>query len=142
MKAVDILLVEDNPGDIRLTQEAMKEARLTNTLHVARNGVQAMDFLHQRGEFQEAPRPDLVLLDLNLPQLSGREVLKQMKDDAVLRRIPVIVLSTSEANRDVLESYDLHANCYINKPVDFDEFLRLLVSIESFWFQLVKLPTQ
>lgn len=142
MKAVDILLVEDNPGDIRLTQEAMKEARLTNTLHIARNGVQALDFLHQRGEFAEAPRPDLVLLDLNLPQLSGREVLKQMKDDAELRRIPVIVLSTSEANRDVLESYDLHANCYINKPVDFDEFLRLLVSIESFWFQLVKLPTQ
>ncbi len=142
MKAVDILLVEDNPGDIRLTQEAMKEARLTNTLHVARNGVQALDFLHQRGEFAAAPRPDLVLLDLNLPQLSGREVLKQMKDDAELRRIPVIVLSTSEASRDVLESYDLHANCYINKPVDFDEFLRLLVSIESFWFQLVKLPTQ
>lgn len=141
MKVADILLVEDNPGDIRLTQEAMKEARLSNTLHVARNGLQAMSFLRQEGEYAEAPRPDLVLLDLNLPRLSGREVLKLMKDDPDLRRIPVIVLSTSEANRDVSESYDLHANCYINKPVDYDEFLRVVNSIECFWFQLVKLPS-
>lgn len=140
MKIVDILLVEDNPGDVRLTQEAMKEAKLSNTLHVARNGLQALDFLRQQGEFMAAPRPDLVLLDLNLPRLSGREVLKEMKDDANLRRIPVIVWSTSEAHRDVLESYDLHANCYINKPLDFDQFLRVVHSIESFWFQLVKLP--
>lgn len=142
MKIVDILLVEDNPGDIRLTQEAMKEAKLSNSLHVVRNGVQAMEFLHQEGEFAEAPRPDLVLLDLNLPRLSGREVLKRMKEHAQLRRIPVIVLSTSDAHRDVIESYDLHANCYINKPVDFDEFLRVVQSIECFWLQLVKLPNQ
>lgn len=141
MKVADILLIEDNPGDIRLTQEAMREAKLTNTLHIAKNGVQAMDFLRQRGDFESAPRPDLVLLDLNLPRLSGREVLRQMKDDADLRRIPVIVLSTSGANRDVAESYDLHANCYINKPVDFDEFLKVVQSIECFWLQLVKLPT-
>lgn len=142
MKIVDVLLVEDNPGDIRLTQEAMKEAKLTNTLYVARNGMDAMDFLNKQGSFIDAPRPDLVLLDLNLPRLSGREVLKRMKDDPDLRRIPVIVLSTSDAHRDILESYDLHANCYINKPVDFEEFLKVVQSIECFWFQLVKLPRE
>lgn len=142
MKIVDVLLVEDNPGDIRLTQEAMKEAKLTNTLYVARNGMDAMDFLNKQGSFVDAPRPDLVLLDLNLPRLSGREVLKRMKDDPDLRRIPVIVLSTSDAHRDILESYDLHANCYINKPVDFEEFLKVVQSIECFWFQLVKLPRE
>jgi CheY-like chemotaxis protein len=141
MKEIDILLVEDNPGDIRLTQEAMKEAKLTNTLHVTRNGIQAIEFLRREGEYAGSPRPDLVLLDLNLPRLSGREVLRVMKDDPNLRRIPVIVLSTSDANRDVRESYDLHANCYINKPVDFDDFLRVVSSIECFWLQLVKLPT-
>ena len=140
MKTADILLVEDNPGDVRLTQEAMREARMSNTLHVARHGAEAMDFLRQSGDFKDAPRPDLVLLDLNLPRLSGREVLKQMKDDPELRRIPVIVLSTSDAQRDVAESYDLHANCYINKPVDFDEFLKVVQTIEFFWFHLVKLP--
>jgi chemotaxis family two-component system response regulator Rcp1 len=140
MKVLDILLVEDNPGDIRLTQEAMREAKMSNNLHVTKNGMAAMDFLRRRGDFPEAPRPDLVLLDLNLPRLSGREVLKQMKDDPELRRIPVIVLSTSDAQRDVSESYDLHANCYINKPVDFDQFLGAIDLIEKFWFGLVKLP--
>lgn len=140
MRVLDILLVEDNPGDIRLTQEALRETRMPSTLHVAKNGVAAMDFLRRRGEYSDAPRPDLVLLDLNLPRLSGREVLKQMKDDPHLRRIPVIVLSTSEAQRDVTESYDLHANCYINKPVDFEQFLRVISMIEQFWFGLVKLP--
>ena len=140
MRVLDILLVEDNPGDIRLTQEALRETRMPSTLHVAKNGVAAMDFLRRRGEFSDAPRPDLVLLDLNLPRLSGREVLKQIKDDPHLRRIPVIVLSTSEGQRDVTESYDLHANCYINKPVDFEHFLRVISAIEQFWFGLVKLP--
>lgn len=140
MRVLDILLVEDNPGDIRLTQEALRETRMPSTLHVAKNGVAAMDFLRRRGEYSDAPRPGLVLLDLNLPRLSGREVLKQMKDDPHLRRIPVIVLSTSEAQRDVTESYDLHANCYINKPVDFEQFLRVISMIEQFWFGLVKLP--
>ncbi len=140
MKIVDILLVEDNPGDIRLTQEAMREAKMTNSLHVAKNGASAMDFLRRLGEFENAPRPDLVLLDLNLPRKNGKEVLKEMKDDPQLRRIPVIVLSTSDAHRDVTDSYDLHANCYINKPVDFDDFLKVVQSIECFWFHMAKLP--
>lgn len=140
MKVLDILLVEDNPGDIRLTQEAMREAKMTNSLHVAKNGASAMDFLRRQGEFEGAPRPDLVLLDLNLPRKNGKEVLKEMKDDPQLRRIPVIVLSTSDAHRDVTDSYDLHANCYINKPVDFDDFLKVVQSIECFWFHMAKLP--
>lgn len=140
MKPAEILLVEDNPGDVRLTKEALREVGMSNPLHVARHGLEALDFLRQSGDFKDAPRPDLVLLDLNLPRLSGREVLKQMKDDPALRQIPVIVLSTSDAHRDVSESYALHANCYINKPVDFDDFLRVVQSIECFWLRLVKLP--
>ncbi len=141
MKMVDILLVEDNPGDIRLTQEAMREAGMNNALHVAKNGHSALNFLRREGEFENAPRPDLVLLDLNLPKMNGKEVLRAMKDDSHLRRIPVIVLSTSDAIRDVLDSYDLHANCYINKPVDFDDFLRVVQSIGYFWLETAKLPT-
>lgn len=140
MKVIDILLVEDNPGDIRLTQEAMKEAKMSNALHVAQNGASAMDFLRRHGEYQNAPRPDLVLLDLNLPRKNGKEVLREMKDDPELRRIPVIILSTSDAARDVKDSYDLHANSYISKPVDFDDFLRVVQSIECFWFHMAKLP--
>ncbi len=140
MKVLDILLVEDNPGDIRLTQEAMREVKMTNALHVTKNGALALDFLRRQGDFENAPRPDLVLLDLNLPRKNGKEVLKEMKDDPQLRRIPVIVLSTSDAHRDVTDSYDLHANCYINKPVDFDDFLRVVQSIECFWLRMAKLP--
>lgn len=142
MKPVDILLVEDNPGDVRLTQEAMREVGMSHTLHVARHGAEAMDFLSQCGDFIDAPRPDLVLLDLNLPRLNGREVLKQMKNDPELRRIPVIVFSTSDAQRDVADSYDLHANCYIIKPVDFDEFLEVVRTMDRFWFRLVKLSRE
>jgi CheY-like chemotaxis protein len=139
-EAIDILLVEDNPGDVRLTREALRDARIHNRLFVARDGVEALDFLYRRGEHAEVPRPDLILLDWNLPRKNGREVLEEIKVDPVLRRIPVVVLTTSEAEEDVLRAYDLHANCYIPKPVDLGRFLRIVQSIESFWLSVVKLP--
>jgi chemotaxis family two-component system response regulator Rcp1 len=141
-KPIDILLVEDNPGDIRLTQEAFKSGKVRNKLYITRDGAEAMDFLHQRGKFQDVPRPDLILLDLNLPKKDGREVLVEIKDETDLRRIPVVVLTTSKSDEDILHSYDLHANCYIPKPVDLDEFVRVIRSIESFWLTIVKLPNQ
>jgi CheY-like chemotaxis protein len=139
-EAIDILLVEDNPGDVRLTREALRDARIHNRLFVARDGVEALDFLYRRGEHAEVPRPDLILLDWNLPRKNGHEVLQEIKADPVLRRIPVVVLTTSEAEEDVLRAYDLHANCYIPKPVDLGRFLRIVQSIESFWLSVVKLP--
>ena len=139
-KQIDILLVEDNPGDVRLTQEALKEGKLINTLHVAADGVEAMDFLRCRGKFIDAPSPDLVLLDLNLPRMDGREVLQEIKNDPLLKRTPVIVLTTSSAEEDIFKAYDLHANCYITKPVDFLTFAKVVESIENFWFTIVKLP--
>ena len=135
IKPVQILLVEDNPGDVRLTQAALSEGKVKNDLYVARDGVDAMQFL-RRG----TPRPDLVLLDLNLPRKSGREVLKEIKDDPELRRIPVIVLTSSEAEEDILRSYSLHANGYVTKPVDFAKFVQVMKIIEEFWFGTVKLP--
>ena len=137
---VDILLVEDNPGDVRLTQEALREGKVVNRLHVARDGNDALGFLRREGEHAAAPRPDLVLLDLNLPGLDGREVLAEMKGDPGLRRIPVVVLTTSEADEDIARSYDLHANCFVTKPVDMEQFLRIVRSIEDFWLRVVKLP--
>ena len=137
---LDILLVEDNPGDVRLTQEALKENKLHNNLHVTRNGVEAMAFLRQEGKYAEAPRPGLVLLDLNLPRKDGREVLAEMKGDETLRRIPVVILTTSQAEEDILKTYDLHANCYITKPVDLDRFIKVIQSIKDFWLAIVKLP--
>jgi chemotaxis family two-component system response regulator Rcp1 len=137
---LDILLVEDNPGDVRLTQEALKENKLHNNLHVTRNGVEAMAFLRQEGKYAEAPRPGLVLLDLNLPRKDGREVLAEMKSDEALRRIPVVILTTSQAEEDILKTYDLHANCYITKPVDLDRFIKVIQSIKDFWLAIVKLP--
>ena len=137
---VNILLVEDNLGDIRLTQEAFREARITNTVWTAQDGEEAMDFLRQAGRHAGAPRPDVVLLDLNLPKKDGREVLEEIKSDPELQRIPVIVLTTSSADRDVLLSYDLHANCYIKKPIEYDEFMRAIRGIENFWFTIVRLP--
>jgi chemotaxis family two-component system response regulator Rcp1 len=139
-RPIEILLVEDNPGDIRLTQEALHEAKIANNLHVATDGVQALRFLRREEEHAEAPRPDLILLDLNLPKMTGREVLESVKEDAELRRIPVVVLTTSEAEEDIVRSYELHANAYIKKPVDFASFVEVVRVIEDFWFSVVRLP--
>ena len=139
---IDILLVEDNPGDVRLTQEALKEAKVRNNLHVVEDGVEAMAFLKREGEYASAPLPDLILLDLNLPRKDGREVLEEIKQDDQLKRVPVVVLTTSQAEEDILRSYNLHANCYVNKPVDLDEFIKIVKSIEDFWLTIVKLPTE
>jgi len=139
---VEILLVEDNPGDVRLTQEALRESKVNNNLHVVNDGVQAMAFLHREGQFSAVPRPDLVLLDLNLPKKDGREVLTEIKANPALKRIPVVILTTSRAEEDVLRTYDLHANCYITKPVDFDQFMNVVKVVEDFWFTVVRLPPQ
>ncbi|ADE14589.1 response regulator receiver [Nitrosococcus halophilus Nc 4] len=137
---IEILLVEDNPGDVRLTQEALKEAKVQNQLHVVEDGVAAMEFLHQEGQYADVPRPDLILLDLNLPKKDGREVLQEIKQDPVLKRIPVVVLTTSRDEEDILKSYDLHANCYVTKPVELDEFIQIVRSIDNFWLTIVRLP--
>ncbi len=141
MRPIEILLVEDNPGDVRLTQEALGEAKVRNNLAVARDGVEALSYLRREPPFQDATRPDLVLLDLNLPRKDGREVLSEIKADPELRRLPVVVLTTSAAEKDVFESYNLHANCYITKPVDLDQFVGIVSSIEDFWLTIVKLPS-
>jgi chemotaxis family two-component system response regulator Rcp1 len=136
---IEILLVEDSPADVRLTKEAMKDARVRNNVHVASDGVDALDFLHKRGRHASAPTPDLILLDLNLPRKDGREVLEEIKHSQELRRIPVVVLTTSQAERDVLTSYQLNANAYVTKPVDLEQFLAAVKSIEGFWLEVVKL---
>jgi len=138
----EILLVEDNPSDVRLTVEVMKEGKLSNNLHVVGDGEEAMEFLLQRGPYSGMPRPDLILLDLNLPKKDGREVLAQIKATESLRRIPVVILTTSKAEEDIFRTYDLHANCYITKPVDFDQFVRVVEHIENFWLTVVALPTR
>jgi two-component system, chemotaxis family, response regulator Rcp1 len=137
---IRILLVEDSPGDVRLTQEVLRDAKIANDLHVVDDGESAMAFLLQTGEFADIPRPDLVLLDLNLPRKDGREVLLEMSQDEDLRAIPVIVLTTSSAEEDILSSYQLSANAYIPKPIDLDEFIRVVRSIETFWLSIVRLP--
>jgi CheY-like chemotaxis protein len=137
---IDILLVEDNPGDIDLMKEALEGAKVWNRLHVAEDGEQALDFLFQRGQYTEAPRPDLILLDLNLPKRDGREVLEEIRADADLTEIPIVILTTSQADEDVARAYRLHANCYIAKPVSFTQFLRVIQAIEDFWLTVVKLP--
>jgi two-component system, chemotaxis family, response regulator Rcp1 len=139
-RPIHVLLVEDSPGDVRLTREAMRQAKVHNELHVARDGEDAMAFLRREGAHAQAPTPDLVLLDLNLPRKDGREVLAEMKDDEDLRRIPVIVMTTSAAEADVVASYDCHANAFITKPVDFERFIEVVRSIESFWLSVVHLP--
>ncbi len=139
-KHIEILLVEDSPADILIAHEALSEAKLLNTIHEAVDGVEALDFLHQRGKFASAPRPDLILLDLNLPRKNGREVLEEIKLDPGLMTIPVVVLTTSSAEEDILRSYNLHANCYVVKPVDFHEFIKAVQSIRHFWFSVVTLP--
>ncbi|MGA2916852.1 MAG: response regulator [Sedimentisphaerales bacterium] len=140
VKAVEILLIEDSPGDVRLTVEALKEAKVANNLSIVQDGVEAMDFLRQKGSYKDAARPDIILLDLNLPRKDGREVLAEIKSDSNLKRIPVVVLTTSRAESDILKAYDLHANCYITKPVDFKQFMTVVKSIEDFWLTVVKLP--
>jgi two-component system response regulator len=137
---IEILLVEDNPGDVELTKEALEGAKVCNRLHVVDDGAKALDFLVKKGEYADVPRPDLILLDLNLPKKDGREVLTQIKADPLLADIPVVVLTTSQAEEDILRAYKLHANCYITKPVDFKQFLVVVKAIEDFWLTVVKLP--
>jgi two-component system, chemotaxis family, response regulator Rcp1 len=139
---IDILLVEDNPGDVKLTIEALKEAKVLNHLHVVVDGVEAMAFLRREDRFADRPRPDIIFLDLNLPRKSGREVLAEIKSDPSLRRIPVVVLTTSQAEQDILSSYDLHANCFITKPVDLEQFFEVVRTVEGFWLSVVKLPRE
>lgn len=141
-RAINILLIEDNPGDARLTLEAFRDAKVPNDVQVVVDGVEAMAFLHREDKYANAPRPDLILLDLNLPRKDGRQVLDEIKHDESLRRIPVAILTTSRADNDILASYNLHANCYVTKPVDFDEFIRVVRGIEEFWLSIVKLPMQ
>ncbi len=139
-EVMQILLVEDNPGDIRLTQEALKEGTIKNVLNVVKDGVEALDYLKKKGKFMNSPTPDIILLDLNLPRKDGREVLAEIKTDEYLKLIPVIILTTSDADQDILRSYKLHANCFITKPVDLDQFIFIIRQIETFWFTVVKLP--
>jgi two-component system, chemotaxis family, response regulator Rcp1 len=141
-RPIEILLVEDNPGDVRLTKEALREGKVANNLSVAADGVEALAFLRREGAHKNAARPDLVLLDLNLPRKDGRQVLAEIKNDAELRRIPVVVLTTSKAEEDILKTYDLHANCYIAKPVDLEQFIRVVKSIDDFWLTVVRLPPE
>lgn len=137
---VHVLLVEDNPADVRLTREVLADGKITNTLHVVADGEEAMAFLRNKGPFASAPRPDLILLDLNLPRKDGREVLAEVKSDPSLKLIPVVILTTSRSDRDILESYNLHANCYISKPVDLLQFMEVVRTIEDFWLSIVRLP--
>lgn len=139
-KVIDVLLVEDDPGDVLMTREAFEDNKVVNRLQVVSDGVSALTFLRKEGEFADAPTPDLVLLDLNLPRMDGREVLEAMKSDEQLRSIPVVVLTTSEAEEDVVRSYSLHANAYVTKPVDFDRFIEVVRQIDEFFVEVVRLP--
>ena len=140
-RPVNILLIEDNPGDVRLTQEAFKEGRIAINMEVTMDGVEAIKFLRKEPPYEDKFTPDLILLDLNLPKRDGREVLKEIKSDDYLRRIPIVILTTSNAEQDILKSYNLHVNCYINKPVDFDQFFEIIQKIEDFWLSTAILPT-
>ena len=137
---IKILMVEDNPGDARLAEEALKDSKINNSLYHVEDGVEAMRFLRRQAEYSDAPQPDLVLLDLNLPRKDGREVLAERKEDPKLKLVPVVVMTTSEAERDLVKSYDLHANAYVVKPIDLERFIEVVQSIEVFWFTIVKLP--
>lgn len=139
-RPIEILLIEDNPGDVRLTQEVLKEAKVSNNLSVVQDGVEALAFLHREGRHEDAPRPDIILLDLNLPRMDGRELLAEIKADQALMHIPVLVLTTSEADADVLKAYNLHANCYIVKPLELDRFIEIMEAIELFWLNIAELP--
>lgn len=141
-RPIEILMVEDNPGDVRLTQEVLKDAKMSNTLRVVEDGAAALDFLYRRNGYGDAPRPDLILLDLNLPRKNGREVLEEIKQDPDLKTIPVVILTTSQAEEDIVRAYSLHANCYITKPVDFAQFTKIVRTIEDFWLSIVTLPSR
>ncbi len=140
LKSIDILLVEDSLGDAELAKEALEESKLKNTLYIVEDGQEALDFLYKKGKYENVPRPDLMLLDLNMPKVDGREVLKIVKNDEHLRSIPVVILTTSRAEEDIIKSYNLHANCYISKPLNLDKFLEVVNAIESFWLSIVTLP--
>jgi len=140
MKVIDILVVEDNPGDARLIREVLDENKIFNSLYIARDGIEAMDFLNNNGKFKTAPKPDLIVLDLNLPRKDGREVLAEIKTDDKLKYIPVVIMTISQAEEDIMKSYNLHANCFITKPIDLTQFIKVVKSIEDFWFYVVKLP--
>ncbi len=142
LKPVVILLAEDNPADVRLTQEVLKDSKIVNSLCTVPDGVEAMAFLRRQGKYADAPRPDLILLDLNMPRKDGREVLAEVKGDPDLKRIPVVVLTTSKAEEDIARAYDFNANCYVNKPVDLDQFINIVKLIEGFWLSIVELPPQ
>ncbi|MER3493056.1 MULTISPECIES: response regulator [Fischerella] len=139
---IEILLIEDNPGDVELTKIALEDSKISVNLNIVEDGVEAIAFLRREGKYANVPHPDIVLLDLNLPKKDGREVLAEIKADEKLKRIPVVVLTTSQAEEDVLKVYNLSANCYITKPVDFDQFVKIVQSIENFWFTIVKLPPE
>ena len=141
LRPVEILLVEDSPADVRLTKEALRESKIINRLNVATDGVDALDYLRKQGRYADVKRPDLILLDLNLPRKNGRQVLAEIKEDPELRRIPVVVITSSRAEEDVVRSYDLHANCYVNKPIDLEQFVEVVRSIENFWLGIVTLPS-
>jgi len=140
MKVIDILVVEDNPGDARLIREVLDENKIFNSLYIARDGTEAMDFLNNTGKFKTVPKPDLIILDLNLPRKDGREVLAEIKTDDKLKHIPVVIMTISQAEEDIMKSYNLHANCFITKPIDLTQFIKVVKSIEDFWFYVVKLP--
>jgi len=139
-KAVEILLIEDNPGDVRLTIEALKESKIINHLEIVEDGIEALSFLKKEGIYKDKSRPDLIILDLNLPKKDGREVLAEIKSDNLLKQIPIVILTTSEAEEDIVKSYELHANCYITKPVNMDQFIKVVKSVGEFWFSIVMLP--
>lgn len=141
-RPAEFLLVEDNPGDVRLTQEALRESKVRNNLSIVGDGQEALAFLRREGRYADAPRPDVILLDLNLPKKDGREVLADIKADPSLKRIPVVIITSSEAEQDIVKSYDLHVNCYVSKPMDLDQFVRVVQSIETFWLTIVKLPSE
>ena len=140
VNSIDILVVEDNPGDARLIKEVLADCIINNTLYIVKDGVEALDFLYQKGDFSNVPTPDFIILDLNLPKKDGREVLSEIKSDEKLKVIPVIVMTTSQAEEDILKMYILHANCFITKPIDLNQFVKVIHSIEEFWFSIVKLP--
>ena len=140
LRPIEVLMVEDNPGDVRLTREALRGGKIWNEIHVVMDGVAALDFLYRKPPYERAPRPDLVLLDLNLPKKDGREVLAAIKSDPNLKTIPVVILTTSQAEEDVIRAYNLNCNCYVTKPVDFDQFTRIVQTIEQFWLSVVTLP--
>jgi two-component system, chemotaxis family, response regulator Rcp1 len=142
LRLIDILIVEDNPGDALLIKEVLNDSKLFNRLLFVKDGVEAMDFLHRKGGYSEMPRPDLIILDLNLPKKDGREVLSEIKADASLKSIPIVIMTNSQAEEDILTSYKLHANCFITKPLDLNQFIRVIKTIEDFWVSIVKLPAK